>query len=400
MKSTPALTHDRKDRFETDALSSHFLRRSSMNWKKSALFSAVLALMLLASAELATRVVFSRLSWAGRFLDYDETSNRIRWVLINREQGSRDQLTAADVNHDGEHIHRYHPVRGWMTKAHLESDPAAHRPGITTNSLGFRGSAEIPATKQRYRILLIGDSFTFGDEVGDSETFGAYLQQLLPSVEIVNAGVPGYGHDQMLLLLNDEGKKLQPDLVILGYTNTDIERNGKNFKFSAKPRAEFTKGVLHWDNIPVPTPLALLSAEKWHLKLWDLARIAYARKNAQRDNDADHALTILLLQEIDRSIHALGAKSLFLYIPHPAEPIFPERLHWDEWSADVCARAGIPYYSAEDDLRAEVKSGVDIHPMGRGHFNPAGNHALATSLARYLGAHQYLPPGATVAALP
>jgi hypothetical protein len=42
--------------------------------------------------------------------------------------------------------------------------------------------------------LILGDSFTFGDEVSDNETYSYYLQQMLPHTEVINMGVHGYGH--------------------------------------------------------------------------------------------------------------------------------------------------------------------------------------------------------------
>jgi hypothetical protein len=34
--------------------------------------------------------------------------------------------------------------------------------------------------------LILGDSFTFGDEVSDDETYSAHLQAMLPHTEIIN----------------------------------------------------------------------------------------------------------------------------------------------------------------------------------------------------------------------
>lgn len=364
-----------------------------MSWKKTVLFSAILATLLFGTAELAARLVFSRLEFASRFLDYDETSNRIRWVLVNRVKDSRTGLRSDDVNQDAVRIHRYHPVRGWMTKSHLEQDKTADLPHISTNSQGFRGTEEWPTTKTRFRILLIGDSFTFGDEVSENETYPEYLKRLIPGADIINAGVPGYAHDQMLLLLQDEGARLHPDLVIVGYNNTDIERNGKKFKFSSKPMASFAHGKLAWINVPVPTPQQIMEDEKWHVKLWDILRMIHARQDAQAISNAEYVLSRQILVEMNRSITAMGARSLFIYIPHPAEPVYPERLLWDGWIASLCSEEKIPFYSTLDDMRADVKRGVPIERLERGHFNAAGNESLARGLAGFLSRQHFLPDG-------
>src|SRR5262245_36764780 len=56
--------------------------------------------------------------------------------------------------------------------------PLTHR--IRINSLGYRG-ADIPLRKAQdeYRILMIGDSFTFGDYVNDEDTLPAQLERIL-----------------------------------------------------------------------------------------------------------------------------------------------------------------------------------------------------------------------------
>jgi hypothetical protein len=40
---------------------------------------------------------------------------------------------------------------------------------------------------------------------------------MLPHTEVINMGVHGYGHDQMLILFGEEGVKYEPDIVILGF---------------------------------------------------------------------------------------------------------------------------------------------------------------------------------------
>ena len=65
-------------------------------------------------------------------------------------------------------------------------------------------------TPGRHRIVTLGDSYTFGDEVSDDETYSHYLERCLPDTEVMNFGLSGYGHDQMLLYLEQEGVKYHP----------------------------------------------------------------------------------------------------------------------------------------------------------------------------------------------
>ena len=49
-----------------------------------------------------------------------------------------------------------------------------------------------------------------------------YFQELLPQAEVINFGVHGYGHDQMLIFFKEEGVKYKPDVVILGFVYQDL----------------------------------------------------------------------------------------------------------------------------------------------------------------------------------
>ncbi len=62
---------------------------------------------------------------------------------------------------------------------------------VTTNAQGLRMDRELTFPKQKQRILLLGDSFTFG-KVDDVDTYPAFLQARLPGREVINAGVSGY----------------------------------------------------------------------------------------------------------------------------------------------------------------------------------------------------------------
>lgn len=102
---------------------------------------------------------------------------------------------------------------------------------VRINSRGYRG-AEFAAEKgDAFRILVIGDSFTFGWGVEDSETYAAQLQRLLAArqpaqrIEVINAGFAAcYSPDTYYLYLKREGLGLNPDLIVVGtYVGNDLD---------------------------------------------------------------------------------------------------------------------------------------------------------------------------------
>ena len=73
------------------------------------------------------------------------------------------------------------------------------------------------------RVLLLGDSVTFGWGVEAEETFGRRLEEIFPGLETVNAGVCGYNTVQQLRYLETEGLALEPDALFVLFTENDVQ---------------------------------------------------------------------------------------------------------------------------------------------------------------------------------
>lgn len=62
----------------------------------------------------------------------------------------------------------------------------------------------VPDTRpSECRIVALGDSVTFGYGVEDDETFVNQLARMLPEVELINAGLPGFNAEQVRLTLEN-----------------------------------------------------------------------------------------------------------------------------------------------------------------------------------------------------
>ncbi len=99
---------------------------------------------------------------------------------------------------------------------------------VAINSKGLR-NPEIPYEKpaNTYRILALGDSWTFGFRMNEPDAYPRQLERILQAnaaargdtrhIEVINAGVVGYSTDQEAAYLKVEGWKYQPDLVLVNY---------------------------------------------------------------------------------------------------------------------------------------------------------------------------------------
>ena len=95
------------------------------------------------------------------------------------------------------------------------------------NSDGFAGP-ELIADDPRPRVMVYGDSFMNAVFTPEEDRFSTVLQAELSAalgreVEVINAGVAGYGPDQVLRRLETEIDAYQPDLVVFGlFTGNDF----------------------------------------------------------------------------------------------------------------------------------------------------------------------------------
>lgn len=104
---------------------------------------------------------------------------------------------------------------------------------IVLNSQGFRDdevAAEKPASS--FRIACLGDSWTFGMNVGQDQPYPQRLKALLEeaypgsSFEVLNRGVLGYSSHQGLELLKKRVLDLSPDLVVIAFAMNDSKDTG------------------------------------------------------------------------------------------------------------------------------------------------------------------------------
>jgi hypothetical protein len=143
----------------------------------------------------------------------------------------------------------YHPRLGWLPR------PGRVSTGWTSNvdASGVRSNGGSISTTGR-PILAVGDSFTFGDEVEDHETWAAHLESLLKR-RVLNAGVGAYGIDQAFLRAELLLDQYDPEVVILSFISDDINRTEYSYYPYGrgwKPYFRYRDGALVLQNVPVP----------------------------------------------------------------------------------------------------------------------------------------------------
>jgi hypothetical protein len=126
---------------------------------------------------------------------------------------------------------QYHPILGWSGYPNLVETNDGIR--IQTNSLGYRDREPVDAANDMLRVLFLGDSFTWGDEVRLEDRFTSLLEascglvcDLLPPIHAINKGVIAYGTAQSFLQYLLTRHEHRFDLVVLAlFTGNDLDDN-------------------------------------------------------------------------------------------------------------------------------------------------------------------------------
>ena len=121
---------------------------------------------------------------------------------------------------------RNRPGAGWKNTSEYTS-------WIEINSRGLRGAViDYPKPSGEFRLLVVGDSFTFAEQVNQQETFTQRLEDRLNAegdgqrYRVLNAGSNGWATANEAVYLTKEGVRFRPDVVVVAlYLGNDISDN-------------------------------------------------------------------------------------------------------------------------------------------------------------------------------
>ena len=124
---------------------------------------------------------------------------------------------------------------------------------VSTNSLGFRDREfTVEKPDSTFRIVCLGDSWTFGANVDQEHAYpqrlGALLDQRFPgaSIEVLNLGVMGYSSRQGMELLRRRVLDLDPDIVMIGFAMNDAIVQGWRDRDAVGQNGQSRRGSKRW----------------------------------------------------------------------------------------------------------------------------------------------------------
>jgi len=181
------------------------------------------------------------------------------------------------------------------------------------------------------RIATVGCSFTFGFGVEESETWSAQLEERLDDTDVINLGVLGYGQDQSLLRLQEDGPWNDAGVLVLGLVARTSVRNlaaVSPFSGVAFPKPRFVledDGMTLFDSLPSDSfdatrydehglPMDAWARAGTYSRTLD-AILAPSSEAIHEQQVGMHELTARLLTEMSETLEQKQGRFVVLYMP-------------------------------------------------------------------------------------
>ena len=298
-------------------------------------------------------------------------------------------------------------------------EPGHRFDSVQINSHGLRDvERDIAKPAGVRRVLMLGDSFAFGSQIGMEDAFPHRLEvELGPGVQVINSGTPGYSTVQERAWLQKYGLAWQADAVVVAfYVGNDPWEN------LGLRRTVVYEGEL-WlqDNLPswwesqatrshlfrllrsaftgtdiqggVDDPRArYFDMERRRMPLyalpgqgggddyepgWRTARDELARI---RDLVAPRPVVVLVIPD-ELQVDAALRQAVLAAAP----PLDPSHYDFDmpqRRTAQICTELGLPLVDPMAELRRRTAAGERLYLEFDTHWNEAGNRLGGEMLAQ------------------
>lgn len=245
-----------------------------------------------------------------------------------------------------------------------------------------------------FRIVVVGDSFTFAGKVHYDDNFAKRLERMLElnqthrPVEVLNWGVPGYSTEQEVPLVRKAIEDYKADLVVLEVTLNDPE---------VEPYHSSHAGIYTWEKRLQRWPLFT----KWHSLQFFAQRILNTVRNSEyvsyHQSLFEKANTwkgfnnaLEKMERVSKDTSVPVVAMVFPMLSHP----FDERYPFQAAHAKIDAKLGelsmpaldlLPSFNGIPPERLQAKPGEDAHP------NEIAHRIAADALYMFLKTHNLLP---------
>ena len=288
----------------------------------------------------------------------------------------------------------------------------------TVNQYGFHDVEHGPKRPGTKRILLLGDSYVEAGSVEISATIGQRLAHY-SKTEVVACGRSAWGQRQPLELLQQYSAEIDPDLVIsLFLPFNDVSDNSEVLKAKAWDQLTRMNQVRPgWVKLPAQrAPLFIVPWSRLNQLISHRLGVVSVRREKQIPLDyfvysvdydyvwhrawQDTEALLLATRDVSRRI---GAKYVIVSASTPhgvlgrqkglerLQKIYPgmRDRQWDldgpnRRLAPFCEANDIAFLSLEPAFRVQTKKGRRLHWKFDGHWNAAGNDLAGRLIAEFI----------------
>jgi hypothetical protein len=284
-------------------------------------------------------------------------------------------------------------------------------------------TVQVPKPDGLWRLLILGDSVTFGTGVDRQQAYPARLQEALEPrvqrpVEVINAGVPGYTPFNQLQYYRSTGRKLEADMVVVGFCMNDIANPRLHWDYTgsflpdvpsdAIPNIEYDRRLAARRD-SLWTRSALASALRRRAQRWFGADDPVAVPTFITGEDASLSITVLvdeasaewrwltsMYDQLHREVVADGAQLVIVIFPleyqlDPDYPFLPQRN-----LARYCDSRSIPCLDVLPAFRQQTRGSCFLQKSDSmrdvWHLSARGHDLTATLLADLLTGNASMPP--------
>lgn len=153
----------------------------------------------------------------------------------------------------------HHPLLGWELKPGFGAPDS----GFTTEAFGIRTNGSRRESLPAGAILAVGDSFTAGSGLRDSDAWPAVLERIVGQ-PVLNGAAGAYGTDQIVLRAEYLAERVKPATIVVGILSQDNLRNAyKIYAGGFKPWFEVVDGKAELRGVPVPNVATLPRDLHW-----------------------------------------------------------------------------------------------------------------------------------------
>ncbi len=277
---------------------------------------------------------------------------------------------------------------------------------VVLNPFGFRGSPRaMGKSPGRRRVLVLGDSFTEGFQVGDRELFTARMEAADPNLEVINTGVGGWGTVQQYLFLVDEGLQFDPDLVVLMVFENDLSDNILSCSpgFGPRPHARLEQERLQLvealdpsdhEKYIVPLPFRnelhrysyvyyFINSRIYQRILSDEMTAMHEADKSRIDEETRYRILGEVIGKMAGLLERKGIGFLVVAIPN-RDDTRRGRSETVEVVGRLCASRNIEHLSLLDGLHAEAAAGVQLYFPQDIHWTKEGHRVAAREVLQRL----------------